>query len=90
MADEGRNKLQGDLLSGVRLEALAKMKQHTDFNDLANNSSPGREGVERQVRAAVGLAIEKAEQKRMERQEVKQQNQELQKEQKQRRAARIG
>ncbi|PLY11757.1 MAG: DNA primase [Sedimenticola sp.] len=58
-----RGKLQSDLLSGAQLEALAKMKQHTDFNDLANNSTLGRDGVERQVRAAVGLAIEKAKQK---------------------------
>ncbi len=81
------NKLQGDLLSGAQLEALAKMKQHTDFNDLANNSSLGRDGVERQVRAAVGLAIEKAEQRKAVRE---QQVQVQQKEPKQRRAARIG
>jgi putative DNA primase/helicase len=90
LTDEDRSKLQNDLLSGAQLKALAKMKQHTDFNDLATNSSLGRDGVERQVRAAVGLAIEKAEQKKMERQEVKQQNQKLQKDQKKRRAASIG
>jgi len=82
-----RNKLQGDLLSESQQAALSKMKRHTDFNDLANNSVLGREGVERQVRAAVGLAIEKAEQRKADHQEVKQQQR---KEQAQRRSARIG
>ncbi|MDX6018608.1 zincin-like metallopeptidase domain-containing protein [Shewanella indica] len=82
LTTEDRNKLQGDLLSEAQLEALAKMKRHTDFNDLANNSVLGREGVERQVRAAVGLAIEKAEQKQEKRQVQRQ-------EQKPRRAVRI-
>jgi phage/plasmid primase-like uncharacterized protein len=79
---EDRNKLQGDLLSEAQLEALAKMKRHTDFNDLANNSVLGREGIERQVRAAVGLVIEKAGQKQEKRQVQRQ-------EQKPRRAVRI-
>ncbi len=87
LTEEDRNKLQGDLLSEAQLEALAKMKRHTDINDLANNSVLGRDGVERQVRAAVGLAIERAERGK-EKQQT--QNREEQKELKQRRAARIG
>jgi phage/plasmid primase-like uncharacterized protein len=34
-------------------------KGFTDFNDLANKSALGREGVERQAKAAVSMAIEK-------------------------------
>jgi len=34
-------------------------KGFTDFNDLANKSALGREGVERQAKAAVSMALEK-------------------------------
>ncbi|MES9900605.1 MAG: hypothetical protein ABW148_16505, partial [Sedimenticola sp.] len=72
LTTEDRSKLQGDLLSEAQQTALSRMKRHTDFNDLDNNSTLGRDGVERQVRAAVGLAIEKTEQKRAVQQEVRQ------------------
>jgi antirestriction protein ArdC/phage/plasmid primase-like uncharacterized protein len=47
----------GDVLSEEQLEALAHMKEFTDFNDLANKSELGLEGIERQVRAAVAGAL---------------------------------
>ena len=47
------------MLSADQLAALAQMKKYTDFNDLATKSSLGRDGVERQLKAAVGWAIEK-------------------------------
>ena len=40
-------------LSEEQQAALAKMKQYTDFNDLATKSVLGHEGIERQVRAVV-------------------------------------
>jgi putative DNA primase/helicase len=40
-------------LSDKQHEALAKMKQYTDFNDLATKSVLGTEGVERQVRSVL-------------------------------------
>ena len=46
-------------LSDQQHEALAKMKQYTDFNDLATKSVLGREGVERQVRPIVESLIER-------------------------------
>jgi putative DNA primase/helicase len=42
----------GAALSEEQLAALDRMKQFTDFNDLANRSVFGRDGIERQVRAA--------------------------------------
>lgn len=63
--------LQSKMLTKEQLAALNTMKKHTDFNDLAN-SSLGREGVIRQVRAAVSKAVNEAEQKRDQKQ-VKQQ-----------------
>jgi phage/plasmid primase-like uncharacterized protein len=42
----------GAALSEEQLAALERMKQFTDFNDLANRSVLGRDGIERQVRAA--------------------------------------
>lgn len=43
---------QSGLLSEAQLDALARMKRHTDFNDLASHSEFGREGLQRQLRAA--------------------------------------
>jgi len=43
----------GSALSQRQLAALEQMKGKTDFNDLATKSVLGRQGIERQVRAAV-------------------------------------
>jgi putative DNA primase/helicase len=65
--------LKDSMLSAAQLAALAHMKKHTDFNDLATKSSLGRDGVERQMKAAVDWAIEKhvsrAEQEQVQQQE---------------------
>lgn len=81
--EERKAELQKALLSKEQLAALDHMKKHTDFNDLATKSSLGREGVERQVRATVGKAVQEAERKR----EQKQAEQQVHK---QKRSARIG
>jgi len=81
--EERKADLQKALLSKEQLAALDHMKKHTDFNDLATKSSLGREGVERQVRATVGKAVQEAEHKR----EQKQTEQQVHK---QKRSARIG
>lgn len=81
--EERKADLQKALLSKEQLAALDHMKKHTDFNDLATKSSLGREGVERQVRATVGKAVQEAERKR----EQKQVEQQVHK---QKRSARIG
>ena len=49
----------GTGLAGEQLAALAKMKQFTDFNDLANKSSLGNEAIDRQVRTMVQSVIDK-------------------------------
>lgn len=49
----------GNTLSGEQLAAIDQMKQHTDFNDVANRSALGREGVDRQVRSFVDVVIAK-------------------------------
>jgi putative DNA primase/helicase len=49
----------GGTLSGEQLNALSRMKQFTDFNDLANKSALGQEGVDRQVRSLVDQVVEK-------------------------------
>jgi putative DNA primase/helicase len=46
-------------LSDTQHEALAKMKQYTDFNDLATKSVLGSEGVMRQVRPIAESLIER-------------------------------
>ncbi|TOK33231.1 DNA primase, partial [Vibrio parahaemolyticus] len=81
--EERKAELQKALLSKEQLAALDHMKKHTDFNDLATKSSLGREGVERQVRATVGKAVQEAQRKR----EQKQAEQQVHK---QKRSARIG
>jgi hypothetical protein len=45
-------------LSDKQHEALTKMKQYTDFNDLATKSVLGSEAVERQVQPIVESLIE--------------------------------
>jgi putative DNA primase/helicase len=65
----------GAALSGEQLAALERMKQFTDFNDLANRSAFGRDGIERQVRAAGDSAIERGTQ--VEQREVQQQVRQL-------------
>jgi len=82
LGDDEASKLKAALLSSEQVEALSTMKRHTDFNDLAQKSELGREGVKRQVVAA----ISKAQQD----QQRKVQTQEQQKEQKQRRGVRVG
>ena len=76
----------GTTLSDQQLAALDHMKGKTDFNDLANKSVLGKEGIDRQVRAAVHDVIEK-HQARIEQQQqrVQRQDQPLQP----RRAAKI-
>jgi len=76
----------GTALSDQQLVALDHMKGKTDFNDLANKSVLGKDGVDRQVRAAVHDVIEK-HQARIEpqQQRVQRQDQPLQP----RRAAKI-
>lgn len=49
----------GKALSDEQTAALAQMKQFTDFNDLANKSALGTEGIDRQVRSLVESVIEK-------------------------------
>ncbi|HDV3697354.1 TPA: DUF1738 domain-containing protein [Escherichia coli] len=77
-------KFKESLLSDDQLAALANMKKHTDFNDLAERSSLGKDGVERQVRSAVGKVL-LDEGQRQKVQQLKQQDIEQQ-EQRQRRA----
>lgn len=52
-------KAKQNSLSPEQNEALNAMKKHTDFNDLATRSVLGREGLERQIKAATGLALKK-------------------------------
>jgi len=49
----------GSVLSEQQLAALERMKDMTDFNDLANKSELGKEGIDRQARCAVEDAIAK-------------------------------
>jgi putative DNA primase/helicase len=65
----------GAALSAEQLAALERMKQFTDFNDLSNRSALGRDGIERQVRAAGDSANDRGTQ--VEQQEVQQQVRQL-------------
>lgn len=49
----------GNALSDEQIAGLARMKQFTDFNDLATKSALRIEGIERQVRSAVADIVEK-------------------------------
>jgi len=71
-------------------EQQANPKGFTDFNDLANKSELGRDGLKRQVGAAVGQAL--IEEGRRQQQEQRQERAEKQQQQPERprRAARIG
>ncbi|WP_426811686.1 zincin-like metallopeptidase domain-containing protein (plasmid) [Pseudomonas sp. WOUb67] len=66
--------LHAEMLTDEQVAALEKMKRLTDFNDLATKSALGREGLERQVRNAVGRVIEqhqvKVQQPQLERERV--------------------
>jgi putative DNA primase/helicase len=48
-------------LSDKQHEALAKMKQYTDFNDLATKSVLGREAVKSQARTAIESLLERGQ-----------------------------
>ena len=49
----------GSALSEQQLAALERMKGRTDFNDLANKSVLGKDGIDRQVRSALQDVIAK-------------------------------
>ena len=49
----------GSVLKDEQLTALSRMKQFTDFNDLATKSALGEDGINRQVRSLVDDVIEK-------------------------------
>lgn len=49
-------KFKAGELTESQLAAIDRMKRYTDFNDLAQKSEFGREGLARQLRAAVGQA----------------------------------
>ncbi len=97
-AAEGKSELTGDevsklkasMLSDEQVAALAKMKQHTDFNDLAQKSELGQEGLKRQVSTTIGKVLGEVEQqdKAQKLEQVQQQKQEQ--EQRPRRTAKIG
>lgn len=63
VSDQEAERHKGSLLSNEQLKALETMKRHTDFNDLAQKSILGREGVERQVGAAISQVKLKADEK---------------------------
>ena len=63
LSEQEMRDLKQALLSGEQLAALGAMKAHTDFNDVATRSALGRDGVERQAKAAVGQALQAREQK---------------------------
>jgi antirestriction protein ArdC/phage/plasmid primase-like uncharacterized protein len=60
---------RGNVLSDEQLAALARMKQFTDFNDLATKSALGQEAVDGQVRSVVDKLVEKHSQTQTERQQ---------------------
>lgn len=65
--------LKKALLSPEQLAGIAGMKAHTDFNDLATRSELGREGVKRQVGAAVSQVLAaKVQHQEQQKQEVAQ------------------
>lgn len=88
LADGEADKLKASMLSEAQVAALSRMKQHTDFNDLAHKSELGLEGVRRQLDAAVSQAREEQQRRQEQKQVEKQQQQQL--ERRPRRVARIG
>lgn len=85
---EQATSLKAELLSREQLDALAKLKRHTDFNDLASRSTLSREGVMRQANAATSLAIEQKHELANKQQQARAQDEPQ--EQRPRRAAKIG
>lgn len=59
-----------ELLSDEQTGALDRMKQFTDFNDLAARSALGMDGVGRQVRSAVMAIVDKHQHALVQEQEV--------------------
>ncbi len=55
------DKLKASLLSDEQADALARIKQHTDFNDLAQRSELGQDAVKRQVNATVRRVLVEVE-----------------------------
>ena len=53
LSEERKTSLQADLLSPRQLEVLDSIKKRSDFNDLAQNSSLGMKGVERQIQSVL-------------------------------------
>jgi phage/plasmid primase-like uncharacterized protein len=49
---------RNNAMSQEQSDAIAKMRQFTDFNDLATKSALGRDGVERQVKLFVDNLVE--------------------------------
>jgi putative DNA primase/helicase len=47
----------GNVISPAQRAALSRMRSFTDFNDLANSSELGRDGLDRQLRAAMEVAF---------------------------------
>lgn len=81
-------------LNDEQLAAIARMKQFTDFNDLATKSALGMDAVERQVRPQVNDAVEKLKLAREETHVISpeqndQQNSALEEQPKRRRAAKV-
>lgn len=82
--EDKQAEIKKSLLSDEQVSAIDNLYRHTDYNDLANNSRLGKEGVERQVRATVSKAIQEHDRKRENKQVLQQEEV-----QKQKRAARI-
>lgn len=53
LSEDRRAELERDLLKEDQVAALQRMKRFTDFNDLAQDSSIGKDGLSRQVSAAI-------------------------------------
>jgi putative DNA primase/helicase len=89
LASDEAAKLQTSMLSGAQISALSTMKKHTDFNDLAQKSELGIEGVKRQICAAISqVRREDQEQLHQEQKHLEKKTPEL--EHRQKRVARIG
>ena len=88
-AEEAAKAIGGKVLLPIFApgEQAANPKGFTDFNDLANKSALGQEGIDRQVRLVVDSVIEKHHARRVEEQ---QQERAQRQEQLLRRAAKIG
>ncbi len=65
----------GNTLGEEQVAALGRIKQFTDFNDLATKSELGPEGIDRQVRPLVRAVIEQHQQALVERQQREMQGQ---------------